>query len=257
MASTEQREAKTVNPPIDRGTGRRRAMVFLAILCSLSSILTSSIGCQRVLPPKNEPVVLMEDRVPLEPDEATVLRDFDKSTSYYPSGATEALSTRTPWAQRAKAKRFESVVMGVPIFAANVVSLPFTYFFKEPFGRYTYHGSITNPTYTAMPAYPAEAPVTGPTEGNAAPVDPGLNGPVPPTDALVPGVNEPVRDPSGEQPLTPTQNPGADGATPADDATATPADGETPAPVTPPTGGTDGAGDAGSGSTGGSGAATP
>jgi hypothetical protein len=214
--------------PRDGKPSRARS---LAILYPLTSILALSAGCQRVLPPKVEPVVLMEDRIPLEPDEATVIRAFDGSTSYYPNGATEAGSTRFPWGPRARASNVENELMGLPIFAANVVSLPFTYFVKPPFSPYVYPGAVTSPTYTAMPAYPTEAPAPGPTD---APAPPTADGPVPPAQAPVPSVNEPVRETTGEQPPSPTENTGPN------EIPITPPD-STPAPVTPPTGGAVGA----------------
>jgi hypothetical protein len=192
---------------------RRRQFVHWAILCFLSAILVQT-GCQKVLPPKNEPVALIEDQVPLEIDVATQKRDFDKQTIYYPNGGAEAGSTRFPWGTRAKADYVEQQVMDPVLFVANSVSLPFTYFVKTPFSPYDWYGAMTEPSYTVQPAYPPETDEktktptdqSAPPAENAAPTAAPQG--VPPAQAPVPNPSEPVKEPSGDRQNPPAQNQG-------------------------------------------------
>src|SRR5687767_7115072 len=115
-------------------------MITLAVLGAVAGGGTLSGGCQKVLPPKSEPVALIESQVEQTPDEATVRRDFEKSTLYYPNGTVEAGSTRFPLAPRAQAGQNERNVVEPALFLANVVVLPFTYFYKPAFEPYDWHG---------------------------------------------------------------------------------------------------------------------
>ena len=214
-------------------------------------------GCQKVLPPRNEPVTLMEDQQPLDIDQATQLRDWEKSTLNYPNGAVVAGSTRFPLAARPQARTLERNLAEPVLFLANVVAVPITYFFKPPFEPYTWHGEITPASYTVQPAYPVEAAATNPQPGvgnEGAGLDDTNVGPVPPAQSPVPSISEPVRDPSGEQPSLPTENQGPT------EVPGTPADAN-PQPVRPSGGNGGGGGSSGGGSArpsgGGRGSFTP
>ena len=203
-----------------------------------------SAGCQTVLPPKNEPVALMEHQQPMVIDEATQRRDFEKSTFYYPSQATEAGSPRFPFAARSGASRIERAAVEPALFLANVAVLPFTYLVKPPGTAYDWHATVTEPSYTVQPAYPVEAPATGGTRGDGAAAGGGGGGGgaddvglVPDPQSPVPNPSEPVRDPTGAQPNLPTENQGPN------ETPGAPAD-STPQPTAPP-------GDASGGGTGG------
>ncbi|HEV7302107.1 MAG TPA: hypothetical protein VGN72_22410 [Tepidisphaeraceae bacterium] len=171
-------------------------------------------GCQKVLPPRTQPVVLMEEQRPLPVDQATQLRDWEKSTLYYPNGSVVAGSTRFPLAPRAQAGQYERNAVEPVLFLANIVALPITYFYKPPFESYTWNGEITPASFTVQPAYPYEGDPSAPTaplpgDGVGGANLDGTNvGPVPPAQAPVPSVSEPVRRPSGEQPPLPTENQG-------------------------------------------------
>jgi len=210
----------------------------------IGSLAAMTVGCQTVLPPKTQPVALMEEQRPLVIDDATQLRDFEKSTVYYPSSATQAGSTRFPFAARSNAPKVERAFVEPALFLANVVALPFTLFIKPPGTSYDWHAEVTGPSYTVQPAYPAEATATGsPTQDRAAGEAGTPGGPVPEAQSPVPSVSEPVRDPSGVQPNLPTENQGPN------EIPGTPAD-SSPQPSAPPSGATGGANGAG-GATGG------
>ncbi len=184
----------------------RRSWTTPAILYPLSSILLFT-GCQQVLPPKVTPVTLMEDQNPHVVDASTTHREFDRSTSYYPSGAVESPSTRFPFGPREGARSGEAELLAVPLFLGNVVALPFTYLFKPPFSTHVYHGDYTNPTHTALPAYPVEAAATsddtqsGLTQQESVAPSDAL---VPPTNAPAPAIVEPDNsvDPEAVAPET-------------------------------------------------------
>jgi hypothetical protein len=217
---------------------------MIALAAASSAALMG--GCQKVLPPKNEPVALIESQIPPQRDEATVRRDFEKSTLYYPNGTTVAGSTRFPLAPRAQAGHLERNLVEPALFLGNVVALPFTYLVKPPFEPYDWKGVVTPPSDTVQPAYPAESSssTAGPGAGGDG-MEATDGGPVPAAQSPVPGASEPVRNPSGEQPPLPTENQGVT------EVTGTPPDAN-PQPVTPSggTGGASGAGGAGAGGAG-------
>jgi hypothetical protein len=215
-----------------RGRGRFSGAIFYP----LSSILVLS-SCQTVLPPKSEPVALMEDQQPLLIDDATQMRDFERSTVYYPSGSVEAGSTRFMFAPRVNASRVERGFVDPVMFAANVVTLPVTLFMKAPGTSYDWPAAVTDPSYTVQPAYPPEAPVSATTGTDAAADntagDPSV--PVPEAQSPVPGPSEPVRNPGGDQPNLPTENQGVN------EVPGRPSGGA-PQPSAPPSGGVGGGG---------------
>lgn len=195
---------------------------------AMAVLIAAVAGCQTVLPPKVEPVALMEDQQPLVIDEATQLRDYEKSTLYYPSSATEAGSTRAPFASRDNAGKVERAFVEPALFLVNVASIPVDVFIKPPFSPYDWHGAVTDATYTAQPAYPVDEQAQDTTGTPGAPADEA--GPVPAADSLAPSPSEPVRDPSGQPSNLPTANQGPNEmpAMPADNApspTPSPSDG--------------------------------
>lgn len=115
----------------------------LGVLASAGMAL--STGCQRTQP--NRPVALSD--APLVVDEAMQLRDWDRQTAYYASGATVAGAKRTTFEPRYD-NRYNYAADPL-IGVGNIVLIPFTYF-RTPWGQEVVHrGAITPPTHTAMP----------------------------------------------------------------------------------------------------------
>ena len=116
-----------------------------AALVASATLFLLATGCQRVQP--NRPVAINDD--PIVVDEAMELRDWDRSTSYYASGAVVAGAPRVTW--EPKYDNRYNYLADPAIGVANIVTIPFTYI-RTPWGRTAvYRGAITPPTHTAVP----------------------------------------------------------------------------------------------------------
>lgn len=102
-------------------------------------------GCQRVQP--NRPVALND--ATLVVDEAMQIRDWDRETAYYASGAVVAGATRTTF--EPKYDNRYNYAADPLIGVANIVVIPFTYFRTPPRTTVVHRGAIVPPTHTAMP----------------------------------------------------------------------------------------------------------
>ena len=115
-----------------------------AVVASATLFLLTS-GCQRTRP--NPPVALNDN--PIVVDEAMQIRDWDRSTANYASGAVVAGAPRVTW--EPKYDNRWNYVVDPAIGAANIVTIPFTYIWT-PWGQEVVHrGAITPPTHTAVP----------------------------------------------------------------------------------------------------------
>ena len=125
-------------------------------------------GCQRV---QQTPPDTLNDS-PLLVDEAMQIRDWDRSTAYYASGAVEAGAPRVTFEPKYGTERVESTdprtgetivrqertgdaysntVVDPAIGVGNFVLIPFTYFWTPPFKTIVSRGAVVPPTHTAMP----------------------------------------------------------------------------------------------------------
>ena len=108
-------------------------------------------GCQRVVPgplasPVNDPKLTV--------DEATQLRNYDQSVSYYASGASVAGGTGYLWQTHETIPDGYRRYTDVPIAAANIVSLPVGIFVESPWEKQVDRGESVPPSYTAQPPLP-------------------------------------------------------------------------------------------------------
>jgi hypothetical protein len=138
--------------------------LLMASLAAAASIM----GCQSAFPPNNKPVALMDEQRPLTIDQATQQRGYDKSTLYYPNGAVVAGHPRITFTTPDNAEGIERNLVDPILFVTNMVLLPFTYLVQPPGSSYDWHGAITEPTYTAQPAYPTENSTPAPREAGSA-----------------------------------------------------------------------------------------
>jgi hypothetical protein len=108
-------------------------------------------GCQAKVPPA---AVSPVNTTPLIVDEAMQKRDWERSTSYYPSGAAVAGGTGYVWQTHETIPGDWRRVTDVPIAVLNIVCLPVGLLIESPFGKEMYHGEGVPPTYTAQPPLP-------------------------------------------------------------------------------------------------------
>ena len=115
-----------------------------AVVASATLFLLAT-GCQRVQ--LNRPVALNDN--PIVVDEAMQIRDWDRSTANYASGAVVAGAPRVTW--EPKNDNRYNYAADPAIGVANIVTIPFTYI-RTPWGKTVVHrGAITPPTHTAVP----------------------------------------------------------------------------------------------------------
>ena len=115
-----------------------------AVVASATLFLLAT-GCQRTRP--NSPVALNDN--PIVVDEAMEIRDWDRSTANYASGAVVAGAPRVTW--EPKYDNRWNYVFDPAIGTANIVTVPFTYIWI-PWGKTVVsRGAITPPTHTAVP----------------------------------------------------------------------------------------------------------
>lgn len=115
--------------------------------------LAALTGCQSKVPPATASPV---NTTPLIIDDAMQQRDWERSTSYYASGATIAGGTGYLWQTHETFEPGQRRWLDVPIAVANIVCLPVGVFVDSPFGPTTYHGEGVPPSYTAQPPLPPE-----------------------------------------------------------------------------------------------------
>ena len=119
----------------------RAAVVALAT----PFLLLPITGCQRVRPPQPDRL----NDAPLVIDEAMQIRDWDRSTAYYASGAVEAGSPRVTFEPKDDTR--VNYVADPLIGLGNFVLIPFTYFSTKPFEPVVHRGTIIPPSHTATP----------------------------------------------------------------------------------------------------------
>ncbi len=122
-----------------------RLLCWLVVGAVAWAVLLSA-GCRRVRT-SPEPDALND--TPLIVDEAMQIRDWDRSTAYYPSGAVVAGSPRRTFEPRDDTRL--SYAADPLIGLANFVIIPFTYFSTPPFTKVPSRGAIVPPTHTAVP----------------------------------------------------------------------------------------------------------
>ena len=115
------------------------------------SIVVILAGCQRVVPP---PSVSPVNDPKLTVDEATQLRNYDQSVSYYASGASVAGGTGYLWQTHETIPDGYRRYTDVPVAAANILCLPVGVFIESPWEKEVYRGEEVPPTYTANPPLP-------------------------------------------------------------------------------------------------------
>ena len=121
---------------------------FVLALALSASVFT---GCQRTVPP---PVVTPVNNPRLPIDQATQVRNFDQSSSYYASGASVAGGTGYLWQTHETIPPGYVRLTDVPVAAANIICLPVGLFIENPWEKQVYRGESVPPTYTAQPVLP-------------------------------------------------------------------------------------------------------
>jgi hypothetical protein len=117
----------------------------------LIATLIAITGCQRIVPP---PISSPVNNPPMVLDDATQIRNYDPSLSYYASGATVAGGTSYLW------QTHETIPPGyvrftdVPVAVLNMVCTPVGVFIESPWEAQVYRGEPVPPTYTANPPLP-------------------------------------------------------------------------------------------------------
>jgi len=116
---------------------------FAGVLASASMALTT--GCQRIKP--LQPDTLSDE--PVIVDEAMQIRDWDRSTAYYASGAVVAGDPRTRLEPKDDTRL--NYAADPAIGLGNFVLIPFTYFRTPPFTPVVSRGTIVPPSHYAVP----------------------------------------------------------------------------------------------------------
>jgi hypothetical protein len=219
-------------------------------------------GCAKHSKPA--PATAMEpEPTPLVIDEATQLRDWDRSTAFYANGDTASPPVREKFGKPDTGSELYDVLLDPLYFAGNTLYIPIS-LFEQPPGTVVYSTGVQiEPTYTAAPVLPP-APPREPTSLSTMPLT------VPTTESVYPpadigptgGAADPRSGPPRERSATqrsgetvppapapdgtpapqpppqpnPTPEPGINPApapAPAPDATPAPAPGANPAPAAP------------------------
>ena len=125
---------------------RRKIIVAFA-----AAVFVALAGCQRVVPP---PTVSPVNDPRLTVDEATQLRNYDQSVSYYATGASVAGGTAYLWQTHETIPDGYRRYTDVPIALGNFLSMPVGVFVESPWDKQVYRGESVPPTYTANPPLP-------------------------------------------------------------------------------------------------------
>ena len=126
----------------------RNARILSAGLILMAMVVG---GCQRVVPP---PIASPVNNPPMILDQATQVRNFDQSVSYYANGATIAGGTGYLWQTHETIPDGYRRYTDVPVAAANIVSMPVGVFVEPPWEAQVVRGETVPPTYTAQPPLP-------------------------------------------------------------------------------------------------------
>src|SRR4051812_7553051 len=113
------------------GSSFRRAAAVLGL------IGFALVGCQRTVPP---PLTSPVNSSPLVVDEAMQHRQFERSTSYYASGATVAGGTGYLWQTHETIPPRYQRLTDAPVAVANIVSMPVGIFVESPWQKQVYRG---------------------------------------------------------------------------------------------------------------------
>ncbi|HWE92643.1 MAG TPA: hypothetical protein VG269_01605 [Tepidisphaeraceae bacterium] len=203
------------------GLKRRELKARALFLSAALSAAALSGGCYQ------DHVVRQITPMPPEPraDEATQVRGFSQSVSFYHSGTVQAWPTRWYLESNPDRQTRLNYVLDPLKMVAQTVSLPVTLVMEPPFEKVYYEGDVVPPTYTAMPPLP---PRPGVSTANAYP-DP-LAQPKPPR---VPG--PPMDKPRVRMERTPGPETTPPGITAPETAPATTAPETAPATTAPET----------------------
>lgn len=102
---------------------------------------------------ENAPPDQLSD-TPLLIDGAMQMREWDRSTSYYANGDTEANPTLFAFRSTPTPNPLVNAATETPLFVAQVVALPINALITPPWAPVTYTGVTTPPTFNAMPPLP-------------------------------------------------------------------------------------------------------
>jgi hypothetical protein len=196
-------------------------------------------GCAKHSKPASASTMEPEP-TPLVIDEATQMRDWDRSTAYYANGDVPSPPVREKFGEPNTGNEFYDAVLDPFYFAGNTLYLPIS-LFEQPPGTEVYSTGVqVEPTYTAAPVLPPFPPET--TKPATLPgTAPSIENLYPPTDVGPEGgAADPRSGPPRDRPVTapdpgaqpPAPAPGNDATppTPAPDATPAPAPAPAPAP---------------------------
>lgn len=195
-------------------------------------------GCAKNHAP---PAVAIEpEPTPLVIDEATQMRDWDRSTAFYANGDVASPPVREKFGKPNTGNEWYDALLEPLYFAGNTLYLPIS-LFEQPPGTTVYStGAQIEPTYTAAPVLPPAPPREPKPEATTLPgTAPTIENLTPPEDTgPVGGAADPRSGPPRER-SAPAPGPAPDGTpapqpppqpNPTPDATANPA----PAPDAAP-----------------------
>ena len=117
------------------------------------------VGCQEAKPKSN--LSPLND-TPLIVDEAMQTREgWDRSSAYYPSGATVSGGTGYVWETHSSIPAEYRRFADAPVAVLNFVSLPVGLLTNTPLKKQLFRGEMVPPTFHANP------PIPGNPQGNA------------------------------------------------------------------------------------------
>jgi hypothetical protein len=108
-------------------------------------------GCQRTVPP---PMVSPVNNPPTVIDQATQLRNYDQSTSWYATGASVSGGTGYLWQTHETIPPENHRFIDVPVALVNMISMPVGIFIEAPWEKQVERGESVPPSYTAQPPLP-------------------------------------------------------------------------------------------------------
>ena len=108
-------------------------------------------GCQRVT---SSPPAAKVDTTPALVDEATQIRNWNRTTCYYPDNATIAGPTGFWWQPKPSLPVWESNLVDVPLFLVNVGCMPAALIQVPPWTAVRWSDGTIPQTYSAAPPLP-------------------------------------------------------------------------------------------------------
>ena len=117
-------------------------------IVAMAAFAAGTVGCSRTEQYQNAKL----SSAPILVDEAMVYRNADRQQALYANGFAIGQPTLFPYAPAENLGYVEQSVLAPALFGGQIVALPLSAIVTPPWNDVAYHGVMTAPTYTAVPA---------------------------------------------------------------------------------------------------------